>query len=94
MEHSELETAIHEMAEFAAMTGRTLENHRSVLQRHEEILAAQHQAGASHHEMIQSLCSEVQTLGQQISTLQHSVIKILQAMGLPTPGDVPPDKIN
>lgn len=94
MEHEEVETAVHEMAQFAATTGRVLENHKGVLQRHEEILAAQFKAGSSHHDAIQTLRTEVQTLGQQISTLQHSVIKILQAMGLPTPEDLPPGKIN
>ena len=81
MENEEVVTAIHEMAEFAAMTGRTLENHKGVLARHESILEAEYRAGVSHHDAIQTLRAEVQTLGQQISTLQHSVIKNLRSLG-------------
>ena len=94
MEHAEVVTAIHELADFAAVTGRAMKNHLEQLQRHETILEEEYRAGVSHHDAIQTLRAEVQTLGQQISTLQRSVIKILQAMGLPTPKDEPPGAVN
>jgi uncharacterized protein (DUF3084 family) len=91
MEHAE---TIKELVSFAEQTGRTLQNHRDQLQRHEEILHAQFKAGRTHHDAIQELRTEVQTLGQQISTLRRSMIKILAAMGLPTPEDEPPGAVN
>jgi hypothetical protein len=101
MEHAEVVTAIHEFAEFAAMTGRTLQNHREQLQRHEEILHAQFKAGTTHHGAIEVLRKDMQSLGQLvnsqselIASMQRCLVRILQTLGMPSPDDSLPGAIN
>jgi hypothetical protein len=96
MEHEEVVTAIHEFAEFAATTGRTMHNHREQLQRHEEILHAQFKTGTTHHDAIQTLRKDVQDLGhlvnsqsELIASMQRAMVKILQTLGLPPPDEIP-----
>jgi inorganic triphosphatase YgiF len=92
MEPEQVTNAIHELAEFATTTGRTLANHRAQLQRHEEILHAEYKAGVTHHDAIAAVRQDVKALGdlvdsqsQLIQSMQRCLIKILTTLGLPTP---------
>jgi hypothetical protein len=95
MEQAEIVTAVHEMAEFASKTGRSMQSHREALTRHEEILTAMHKAGVSHRDQIQALSRDLSSLGelvnsqsQLILSMQKVMVKILQVLDLPTPGEI------
>jgi hypothetical protein len=96
MEHAEVVTAIHEFAEFSAMTARTLQNHREQLQRHEEILHAQFKGGASHADAIRALRTDMQNLAelvnsqsQLVQSMQRVLLRITNSLGLPPEEPLP-----
>jgi len=99
MEHEEIVTAIHELAEFASTTAKTLESHKGVLTRHEEILGAEYTAGVTHRDAIEALRKDMLALGNLVNSqpaliesMQRALVKVVNDLGIspeePLPGAI------
>jgi hypothetical protein len=88
MEHEQVADTLHELAEFATTTAKTLDSHKGALQRHEQILLEAFESGMSHKQAIETIRKDVSALGELVNaqsalvaSMQNALLKIAKALG-------------